>query len=139
TSAIETVLGVLMVWVAATQQVPSGVEMALVGLVLTGLGAVLLWMFFASAYEIAPPNLLVHFGPLRRTIPLKAIEEVVPTKSLLIHGPEWSFIWSVDRLRIRYRKKSGKLGWAVAISPRDKFAFLLELAEAVPALEAERD
>jgi hypothetical protein len=135
----EIVLGVLMMISPAVGPVPSVVEMIVVGLVLTALGVFMLWMFSATAYEIAPPDLRIRFGPLRRTIPLAAIVEVVPTQSLLVGGPEWSFIWSTDRLRVRYRKKNGKLGWPVAIAPRDKFAFLLELAEAVPALEAGPD
>jgi hypothetical protein len=136
---VEIILGMLMAFAAALQPVPSVLELVIMGSVLTGIGVLLLWMFTSTSYAITPPNLIVRFGPLRRTIPLDAIVEVVPTKSLLIHGPEWSFIWSTDRLRVRYRKKNGKVGWAVAIAPQDKFAFLLELAEAVPALEAGKD
>jgi hypothetical protein len=42
-------------------------------------------------------------------------------------------------LRVRYRKWGGGLAWPVAISPRDKVAFLLELTELVPSLEAGQD
>jgi hypothetical protein len=42
--------------------------------------------------------------------------------------------WSLDRLIINYRKRSGRMAFlGLAVSPEDKEGFLSELAEAVSA------
>src|SRR5262249_41458408 len=106
---------------------------ALAGLLIAAAGVLLLWMFFSAAYEIAPSDLLVRLGPFRWRISLWDIVEVVPKRGL---SPDWGWgmALSLDRLRISYRKVSGRMALPVIISPADREAFLAELATAAPHL-----
>ena len=60
----------------------------------------------------------------RWRIPLDQIIEVYPT-----HNPLSSPALSLDRLRINYKRPSGKTWW-VMISPKEKEQFLDDLAKA---------
>ena len=85
-------------------------------------GAVVLWLTYPLYYEITPAELKIRCGLLiRQRIPLSAIEEVSPTRN-----PASAPAWSLDRLRVNYRK-GGETG-AALISPADKEGFLRELA-----------
>jgi hypothetical protein len=78
-------------------------------------------------------------GPFRWTIPLDAIEEVAPAGWQ--GGPviEMKLALSVRGLWVRYRTRSGGLSWPIRIAPRDRAAFLLELAERLPWLDVKDD
>ena len=69
-----------------------------------------------------------------------AIEEVVPQRHWY-GGPalEVNLGLAVLGVRLRYRKKSGRLSWPIRIAPRDRAAFLLELTERLPKLEVKED
>jgi hypothetical protein len=94
-----------------------------------------LWALYSAAYEIRQPHLLISFGLFRWRIPLAAITEVRPKQGFSSDWG-WSVALSLDRLVIKYRKTNGRAAFPVIISPENKFGFMLELAEAVPALEA---
>jgi hypothetical protein len=101
------------------------------GLILLAVGGLLLWPVCSTYCEITSADLVVHFGPVRVRIPLDTIAEVIP-KTCYTAEAAWHLGWSLDRVVIKYRKKSGKVAWiGVAVSPADKEGFLAKLAEAV--------
>jgi hypothetical protein len=107
--------------------------------VLQGCIGVFLWsLLFKSSCAISPPDLVVRLGPFGFRIPLVAIVEVVPKRGI---SPDWGWglSLSTDRLSVRYRKANGRIAFPIIISPERKFDFLLELAEAVPELQAGDD
>jgi hypothetical protein len=131
------VLGVFFLAVPpprAAQTVP----LTVAGCILPVLGGLLLWAFLTSSYAIKPPYLVVRFGPVRRRIPLEALVEVIPRQTLFPPDWGWSLAWSLDRVCLHYRKKSGKMAWTLTISPQDKGRFLRELKQACPALKIVR-
>jgi hypothetical protein len=91
------------------------------------------WIFFSTKYEITASDLVVRSGPFRWNVPLGGIDEVYPTKN-----PLSSPALSLDRLMIRYRKRSGRRT-AIMISPVDKTEFVRQLAKASPGLVAHTD
>jgi hypothetical protein len=109
------------------------------GTVLLLAGGLLLWILFGSYCEITETSLIIRAGPIRWTVALDAIEDVVPAG--VFGGPliEWNLGLAVRGLRVRYRKKNGRLSWPIRIAPQDRAAFLLELSERVPGLEVKDD
>ena len=79
-------------------------------------------------YQIASSRLIVRNGIMRKEIPLLSIEEVRPT-----NNPLSAPAWSLDRLRIDYRR-DGKTSFML-ISPKDKSKFMRDLAQSVAGLE----
>src|SRR5205807_8834563 len=75
-------------------------------------------------------GLIVRFGPLSTSLPLDRIVEVFPT-----HNPLSAPAPSLDRLRINYQRKNGRM-WFALISPKDKEAFVRDLASAAPHLRS---
>lgn len=123
------VFGILFLSLAVVQVVPP--LFLAPGLVLLGISMMILWAFFEAFCEITPSDLMVRFGPLRWRIPLEAIVNAVPKKGM---APElvWGLAWSLDRVIITYRKRSGRRAWlGLAVSPEGKEEFLNDLAQAV--------
>src|SRR5258707_12255527 len=79
-------------------------------------------------YEVTSTDLIVRCGPFRTIVPLDTIVEVFPTNNPLSAPAP-----SLDRLRINYRKKTGRK-WFTLISPKDKEGFVRDLASAAPRL-----
>jgi hypothetical protein len=102
----------------------------LAGGVLFGL---ILWALYRIRYEIASPDLLIACGPFRSRLPLESIVEVFPTRNPLSAPAS-----SLDRLRINYQRNNGKL-WFTLISPKDREAFVRDLASAAPQLQSAGD
>jgi hypothetical protein len=128
---VMPVVGIFLICSALTQVAPAPV--ALPGVVLLVVGFLTRWAFVSTSYEITSADLIVRHGPLRWQIPLEAITEIVPKKRLSTDRA-WGVAWSLDRLIIRYRKRSGRRAFlGIAISPADKEGFLRELAERVDA------
>jgi hypothetical protein len=120
--------------------VVSGQYLVLVpGTTLLLVGGLLVWVLFGTSCEITESSLVVRSGPIRWTVPLDAIEDVVPAGWL--GGPvvEWNLSLGVRGLHVRYRRRNGRLTWPIRIAPRDRAAFLLELAERLPELEVKDD
>jgi hypothetical protein len=104
------------------------------GILLASAGVVLLWMFFASSYEIAEAYLVCRLGPFHWRVPLDAIEEAEATDGFrLVVG--LGLAWSLRMVHVRYHKPGGRLAFPVSISPRDRAGFLRELARVVPGLK----
>jgi hypothetical protein len=110
------------------------------GAVLLSVGGMLLWVLTGTYSEITETSLIIRSGPFRITIPLDAIEEIVPQRHWY-GGPaiEMNFGLSVQGVRLRYRKPSGRLSWTIRISPQDRVAFLLEMTERLPGLVVKDD
>jgi len=87
------------------------------------------WIPYNTNYEIGQTQLIVRSAGFRWRVPLDAIVEVFPT-----HNPLSSPACSLDRLRVNYRNRKGRMKF-VLISPREKEDFLRVLGEAVPELE----
>jgi hypothetical protein len=136
-AAMQLVGGGTLVGVAlVSEQWPALIP----GGVLLLAGGMLLWILFGTSCEITETSLIIRAGPFRRTVPLDAIEEVVPQ----LHwygGPafEMNFGLSMQGVRLRYRKPSGRLSWTIRVSPQDRVAFLLELTERLPELVVKDD
>jgi hypothetical protein len=85
-------------------------------------GAAVLLTTYPLYYQVTSSELIVRCGVLmRRHISLTAIDEVAVDRDP-VSGPAWS----LDRLRVSYRKDSEQT--FIMISPRDKLSFLQELA-----------
>jgi hypothetical protein len=109
------------------------------GAMLLAVGSVLLWVIFGTNYEITESSLILRSGPFRWTVSLDAIEEVVPAGWLGGAAIEMNLALSVRGLLVRYRTRSGGPSWPIRIAPRDRAAFLLELAERLPGLDVKDD
>lgn len=94
------------------------------------------WLWLDTSYEITPTHLRIHFGPIRWGMKLDQIVEAVPTSSvwLMVGGSHARFALSKDAVLIKASDKVlGVFPHAVLISPRDRTAFLAELATAKAA------
>lgn len=122
-------LGVIfLVMASASRQ--TGSLLIVIG---TVTGVVLLWLTYPLYYEITSSELIVRCGILmRKHIPLASIDQVVPDRN-----PLGAPAWSMDRLRVDYRK-NGKPPFII-ISPQDKFAFMQELASTDADLKMKDD
>jgi hypothetical protein len=130
---MELVAGTVILVVGLNSDEANQATTLTAGLMLLGAAAFLglmLWACYRIRYEVTPSNLIVRFGPFHSTIALPAIVEVVPT-----NNPVSAPAPSLDRLRVDYRKKNGKMSFAL-ISPRDKDGFVQDLAGAAPQLRA---
>src|SRR5262245_12008235 len=102
-----------------------------IGLALTPTGVLFglaLWGCYSTRYEVTPSDLIVRSGPFRSTLPLGSLVEVFPTRDPLSAPAP-----SLDRLRINYRGKDGKMRFTL-IPPKDKEGFVRDLASAAPQL-----
>ncbi|GAB4251573.1 MAG: hypothetical protein Kow00109_27280 [Acidobacteriota bacterium] len=109
----------------ASEDFWAGVALMVAGVFLS----LMLWLCYRIRYELTPSELIIRFGPFKPRIPLDAIEEVLPSRSL------WSApAPSLLRLRINYRRPGGGRGFAL-ISPRDRLAFVRDLRSLVPELQ----
>jgi hypothetical protein len=92
-------------------------------------GAVVRWLTYPLYYQITSSEMIVRCGMLmHRQFTLASIDEVRPDRN-----PASAPAWSLDRLRVDYRK-NGEHAF-IMISPEDKDAFMEELARAAPGLE----
>lgn len=108
----------------------AGSLLIVIGIVI---GGVLLLLTYPLYYCITSSELIVRCGVLmRRHIPLAAIDEVEPDRNLL-GAPAWS----LDRLRVDYRKNGQRT--FVLVSPDDKSAFMQELSSADADLKMKDD
>ena len=87
---------------------------------------------FPLYYEVEASVLRIRSGLLRQDIPLSSIQAVFPT-----HNPLIAAAWSLDRLQVNYH--AGKRPLCAFIAPRDKAAFLQELAKHDCDLEMKTD
>jgi hypothetical protein len=114
----------------------TGARPPMKGWLLLGIGLFLAVVFYSFAtYEITATDLVIRsqlYGIRFGSIPLDSIQEVFPTRN-----PLSAPAWSLDRLHIVYLK-DGKKKFNL-VSPKDKQAFLRELAEAAPGLRLEGD
>jgi hypothetical protein len=92
--------------------------------------SLILWGAYHTTYEVTASDLIIRFGPCRRTVPVDRILAVVPTREAT-NAPAPS----LDRLRIEYRAADG-LPSFVLISSNDKEAFLRDLARVAPQVQA---
>lgn len=120
-------IGIFLLSLVAIQAAP--LPAVIPGLILLGVSGLMLWPMFSTYYQITAIDLVVHSGPVRVRIPLDAIAEVIPKTNYTAEAA-WHLGWSLDRVLIKYRKRSGKVAWiGVSVSPADKEGFLEELAE----------
>jgi hypothetical protein len=131
TAAVEVGAAALVLALGLTRGDPDLPTALFIAGTLAGSGlliGVLLWGCYRTRYEISPPDLVVRFGPFGSRLPLDALEEVSPTRNPLSAPAP-----SLDRLRINYRTQRGALTYAL-VSPKDKEAFIRDLAAAAPGL-----
>jgi hypothetical protein len=127
---IVVAVGAPIVFVAAPPPAAHDIWLArLIVLGTTVFIAVILATFLRGTdYTLRRDDLYVRGGPLKWSVPYRAIHAVEWTHTL-ISAPAPS----LKRLRIRY----GTYAWVV-ISPRDRNAFVAALQRRVPNLEVRR-
>ncbi|MHB0960534.1 MAG: PH domain-containing protein [Pirellulaceae bacterium] len=103
-----------------------------IALAMLVLAAFMVWILFSTYYIVTATDLLVRAAFFRWRIPLEQIIEVFPT-----HNPLSSPALSLDRLRVNYKRPSGRTWW-VMISPNERDRFLDDLARAA-GLDREQD
>ena len=132
---IVVVAGLALAGAAACQVITNGLTHPASWILLVSLlfyVAVVLIFAYPVSYEIRPPDLLIRAGLTSSRITLSSIEAVSPTRN-----PASAPAWSLDRLRIDYRKK-GKFTFTL-VSPEDKAAFLTNLVQTTDGLELRDD
>lgn len=125
-----SVVGMLFAGVQVWQD--SGESVAVrggVSLFMLVMAVVVVHLIYNTGYAITRDSLQIRCGVFRKTIPLAAIEEVMPSRSLL-SGPALS----LDRLNVRY---SGSR-FGVLISPEERKKFLRDLASRCPTARIEQ-
>ncbi|MBM4088612.1 MAG: hypothetical protein FJ276_04175 [Planctomycetes bacterium] len=127
--AIGILFGAVALMVAPPEE---GLPNIWIGLGMLAMAAFMVWLLFSVDYTITAKYLLVRAAFFRWRIPLDQIVEVYPTRD-----PLSSPALSLDRLRINYKRPSGKTWW-VMISPNEKDRFLEDLARAA-GLDREED
>jgi hypothetical protein len=126
---IPSTLGALFLVTGRTTAEAAGLVLA-IGPVT---GVVLLGLTYPLYYRITSSELVIRCGILVcKHIPLASIDKVEPDRSLL-GAPAWS----LDRLRVDYRK-NGEPN-CIWISPEDKFAFMQELSRTDAGLKMKGD
>jgi hypothetical protein len=133
---IELAAGAAVLVVGLTTGNPEPKAALAIGASLVGGGVLfglILWGLYKIRYEVTSSELIVRFGPFCSRLPLNAIVEVFPT-----HNPLSAPAPSLDRLRINYRRKNGKM-WFALISPKDREGFVRDLASAAPQLRSAND
>lgn len=100
---------------------------------MAALYGLIIWAFaYPVYYEVAASHLLIRSGWLKYQIPLSTIERVRPTRN-----PLSAPAWSLDRLRIDYRRNDRNR--IALISPENRPRFLNELLERAANLERQGD
>ncbi|RDU36077.1 hypothetical protein DRW41_15955 [Neobacillus piezotolerans] len=84
----------------------------------------LLWLWFSTGYTVEGGMLIVRSGPFKRKIPIKEIEKVKQSNSLLA-----SYALSIRRLELRFSKYG-----LVYVSPKDEEGFIKSLKEVNPSI-----
>jgi hypothetical protein len=90
--------------------------------------AVVFILTFPLEYEITETHIVARSGVMRWRVALDSIDEVSPSRN-----PASAPTWSLDRLRIDYRRDGATR--ALLIAPKDKQEFLRDLAGSVAGLE----
>jgi hypothetical protein len=103
---------------------PDGLPNIWIALGMFLMAAFIAWILCSVYYTLTATDLLVRAGFFRWRIPLDQIVEVYPT-----HNPLSSPALSLDRLRVNYKRPSGRTWW-VMISPKNREPFLDDLAKA---------
>jgi hypothetical protein len=94
--------------------------------------AVMLGLAWPVTYQVTQTSLIIRSGLTKITIELSGIETIKPSRN-----PLSSPAWSLDRLRIDYRRKAKPA--FILISPEDRSAFLNELGQKIGSLSPQRD
>lgn len=100
---------------------------AVMALVMLAAAVFVIWVTFATYYELEHDALVAHSGPFSWRIPLAEISAIRPSNS-----PLSSPAMSMDRLQITYGN-----GRSILVSPADKAEFLTTLQHRVPRLGSE--
>lgn len=98
------------------------------------IGAIVLFLTYPLSYEITRSELFVRGGRVMlRHIPIATIDEVQPDRTIA-----GSPAWSLDRLRIDYRKNGEQV--SLWVSPKSKVAFMQEIAglDSDPKMKGDR-
>lgn len=85
--------------------------------------AFIVWVFRTTYYVISADVLIVHAGPIRRTVPLRQVQRLRAT-----HNPLSSPALSLDRIEVTYGRRR------VLISPEDKRAFVSAVLKRAPTV-----
>jgi hypothetical protein len=130
----------IVLWIAAVALAYASIDIArsptpaafkALFLVICVPSAILLpWILYGTSYALTQEALLIRCGPFRYRAPVRAIQEVVPSRN-----PLSSPACSLDRLHIKF--EGSRFG--ILISPVEKRSFLQELVRVNPNLSLQGD
>jgi hypothetical protein len=116
--------GVGAMWLSAVRRIWAGRPIDALDVIFPLLAtAFIVWVFRATYYVITADALIVHAGPIRRTVRLQSIQRLRAT-----HNPLSSPALSLDRIEVTYGSKR------ILVSPRDKRGFVSAVMMRVPTV-----
>jgi len=127
-AALLVALGTVPLWTPAGPWLWNGIAIALNAIVIV----LVLWILYGTHYTLSGDRLTIRSGPFRWRLDLAAIEEIAPPQT-----PQSNPALSLNRLAIRYQHAGRRR--EIAISPRDRDAFLSDLLARVPGRQREGD
>jgi hypothetical protein len=110
---------------ALIEKTPNAGEFLITSALSIVLPIFILWMWLTTFYVIGENNLIITFGPFKKTIPLDSIKTVKKTMN-----PLSSPALSLMRLEIEYGQYN-----SVLISPQDREGFMKVLSKRCPQLK----
>lgn len=119
--------GLVAMWLSPVRRVWAGRAIDALDIIAPLLAtAFIVWVFSTTYYVISADVLIVHAGPIRRTVPLRLVQRLRAT-----HNPLSSPALSLDRIEVKYGSKR------VLISPQDKRGFVSAVLKRAPAVVLE--
>jgi Bacterial PH domain len=119
--------GLGAMWLAPVRRIWAGRPIDALDVVFPLLAtAFIVWVFRATYYVITADALIVRAGPIRRTVPLHAVQRLRAT-----HNPLSSPALSLDRIEVTYGSRK------ILVSPEDKRGFVSAVRKRAPAVVLE--
>lgn len=119
--------GLGAMWLSMVRRIQAGRTIDALDIIVPLLSsAFIVWIFRTTFYVITSDALIVHAGPIRRTVPLRLVQRLRAT-----HNPLSSPALSLDRIEVTYGSKR------VLISPQDKRDFVSAVMKRAPAVVLE--
>jgi hypothetical protein len=125
--AVVVAGGLIVMWLSPVRRIWAGRPVDALDIVVPFLAtAFIAWVFRTTYYLVTADALIVHAGPIRRTVPLRLVQRLRAT-----HNPLSSPALSLDRIEVTYGSKR------VLISPEDKHGFVKAVMKRAPAVVVE--
>jgi hypothetical protein len=122
--ALVVAAGLGAMWVSPVRRMWTGRPVDALDVVIPFLvTAFVVWIFRATYYVVTTDALIVHAGPIRRTVPLRSVQRLRAT-----HNPVSSPALSLDRIEVTYGSKR------ILVSPQNKRGFVSAVISRAPVV-----